>query len=269
MIWSSFARTLRSRPDEHPHPPCEVRLLRGALGLRLTALCTAVIAVLVLWVPPVGAQCTGNSCPLCFTNMPAAPGHGKHGNDIILNVCVDTSWSSTASATMQQAVQDAASSWNSTVSACSLAGGYYINPNQNCSVADIIIHAGTPSQGTCAENGLNSISGTNRSGSDTVTMLAKVANDEGSAARLVEHEIAHSMGLEHQSGSSCGSLGSIMNLVAPISTCYALGGAIARPTRDSRTKACPLQASARWTYTILTQSRHLRPARAVRGVAST
>lgn len=207
---------------------CEVESLRGAPGSRLTALCTVAIAALALSVPRVAAQCTGNSCPLCFTNMPAAPGHGKQGNLTIVNVCVDTSWSSTASATMQQAVNDAASAWNSTASGCSLAGGYYINPNQNCSVADIIIHAGTPSQGTCAENGLNSISGTNRSGPDTVTMLAKVANDEGSAARLVEHEIAHSMGLEHQSGSSCGTLGSIMNLVAPISTCYSLGGAIAQ-----------------------------------------
>ena len=138
-----------------------------------------------------------------------------------LNVCVDSSWSAPASTTMQSAVSDAATQWNSSVSACSLSTGYYINPNQNCSVADIIVHSGTTSAGTCAENALNSVSGSNRSGPDTITMLARVANDEGSAARLLQHEIGHSLGLTHQSGSSCGTAPSVMNLIAPLSTCFA------------------------------------------------
>lgn len=129
-------------------------------------------------------------------------------------------------ATMQNAVSDAATEWNTNVSGCSFASGYYVVPNQDCSVADIIIHGGATSKGTCAENAMNSVCGSNRSGPDILTLLPKVANDEASATRIVEHEIGHSFGLEHQSGSSCGVVLSIMNMVAPLSTCFSTSGVL-------------------------------------------
>ncbi len=185
-------------------------------------LCIACVISSAVLIQPLRAQCSGVSCPICDNNLPPAPGHGKQGNLTILNVCVDTSWSQTASPVMQQAVVDAASLWNANTNACNLAGGYKITPNQNCAVADIIIHSGTTSLGTCGENALNSISGkTSRSGPDTITLLPKVANDEGSASRILSHEIGHSLGLEHPKTSPCTSDATVMNMVAPLGTCFA------------------------------------------------
>jgi hypothetical protein len=169
MTLSLFVHTLGSNLNEKTYQ-CWLQSapVPGCCGV---SGCFCLATFIEAGTPTINAQCTGNSCPLCDKTLPAAPGHGKQGNNTILNVCVDSSWG-TASGVMQQAVQDAASAWNSQTNACNLASGYTVTANQNCSVADIIIHAGTPSVGTCGENALNSVSGTNRSGPDTVTLLS-------------------------------------------------------------------------------------------------
>lgn len=70
---------------------------RDISGRMPTGLYVAIVMHLALCGGRLAAQCTGSSCPLCFNNLPPAPGHGRQGNYTKINVCVDSSWSSSAS----------------------------------------------------------------------------------------------------------------------------------------------------------------------------
>ena len=163
------------------------------------------------------AQCNFN-CPPCNYNVPRRPGHGTNGNgQTIVNVAADSTWSGQELTTISSAIVDACAAWNGQATCGSTP--YFCNHVTDATTADVLVSS-QDSIPTCADTNLRSISGSNRSGADTIELRSLVAGNESSAARFIEHEFGHVMGLTNSGDTSqCNGASSIMTLAAPLSTC--------------------------------------------------
>jgi hypothetical protein len=134
-----------------------------------------------------------------------------------VNVAADSTWNAQQLTVINQAISDACYTWN-TQQTCG-NNPYTCNPVTDVSVADVVVTR-VDDQSTCAQTALQSIVFQNRSGSDSIQLQGRVANNKDSAARFIEHEFGHVSGLGNSIDSAqCAGANSIMSLIGPLDTC--------------------------------------------------